>query len=86
MRDAAVTPNRVAAASNPCPAGSFLLPRFLATTTDSTPILSGMGALSQTVQIMFYRREEQALIDFRSKDTVIELNLADHLILEIFDL
>jgi len=32
---------------------------------------------------MFYRSEEQALIDFCSKDTVIEFNLADYLILEI---
>jgi hypothetical protein len=61
----------------------FLSASGLATATDSTDF-GGMGALSQTVQIMFYRREEQALIDLFQRHCY-RANLADH-DSEIFDL
>jgi len=86
VSNAAVAPDRVAAASYPCPTRALLPPGLLAATADLRAILGGVRSLSETVQIVLHSGEQEALIDLSGKDTLTQFDLADYLVVQILNL
>ena len=86
MGNAAVAPDRVAAASNARPTRALLPPWLLAATADLRAILGGMRSLPKAVQIVLHSSEQETLVHLGREDTFIQLNLAHDLVVQVLNL
>ena len=86
MGHATLSPEWIAGASNPGSSGTLLAPGFSAPATHLSAGLGGVSSLSEAVAVVFHRQIEQAPIDFDRKNRVVEIELTNHLILQIHNI